>query len=153
METRTYKVFKFKELSEEGKQKALNRWRETGIDGAWAWESIKEDADQIGLELHGTHHGSMDGDFKISAQNTLERVLKEHGKMCETYKTAKKYKQSVLDGSEETADDDCHEFKLELCEDYRIMYEKEEEYQNSDEAITETIEANDYWFTEDGKID
>ena len=27
------------------------------------------------------------------------------------------------------------------------------EYQNSDEAIIETIEANDYDWTEDGKID
>ena len=152
METRTYKVYRFSELSEEGKQKALDHWRGTGYE-TFAWENIKEDAQNVGLILRGTHRGIMDGDFDISAQDTLKRILKEHGKMCETYKTAKRYEKTVLHGPEETADDDCHEFKLDLLEDYRIMVEKEDEYQNSDEAITETIEANDYWFTEDGKID
>lgn len=32
------------------------------------------------------------------------------------------------------------------------MYNKEIEYQNSDEYITETIEVNEYEFTKDGKL-
>jgi Fe-S cluster biosynthesis and repair protein YggX len=38
----------------------------------------------------------------------------------------------------------------EAMESLRISLENEEEYRNSDEAITEDIEANEYEFTEDG---
>jgi hypothetical protein len=42
-------------------------------------------------------------------------------------------------------------FLESLLEDYRIMYNKEVDYQNSDEAIIEAIRANEYEFTQDGK--
>jgi hypothetical protein len=38
-----------------------------------------------------------------------------------------------------------------LLEDYAIMLQKEYEYLQSEEAITETIVANEYEFTEEGK--
>ena len=44
------------------------------------------------------------------------------------------------------------DFLQSLLEDYRIMYNKDIEYQNSDEYISETIEANEYEFTKDGKL-
>jgi predicted RNase H-like HicB family nuclease len=39
----------------------------------------------------------------------------------------------------------------EAMESLRIYLESEDEYRNSDEAIEEDIESNDYEFTEDGK--
>ena len=53
-------------------------------------------------------------------------------------------------------DNDCDilddEFRVSILEDYRIMLQKQYEYLCSEEAIIETIEANDYEFTEDGKL-
>jgi hypothetical protein len=44
------------------------------------------------------------------------------------------------------------EFEESLIEDYSILLQKEYDYQTSEEAIIETIEANDYEFTEEGEL-
>jgi len=44
------------------------------------------------------------------------------------------------------------EFLRSLCEDYRIMLQNEYEYLTSEEAIIETIIANEYEFTEEGEL-
>ena len=49
----------------------------------------------------------------------------------------------------EEIDDD---FLRSLCEDYRILLQREYDYLTSREAILETIELNDYEFTEDGDL-
>ena len=63
----------------------------------------------------------------------------------------------VAEDNEYDFDNDCGELDAEftksIFEDYRILLQKECEYLNSDEAIIETIEANDYYFTKDGSID
>ena len=40
----------------------------------------------------------------------------------------------------------------ELSEGYRVMLASEYDYLSSEEAIIETIEANDYDFTAEGKL-
>jgi len=45
-----------------------------------------------------------------------------------------------------------NEFLLAICEDYRIILTKEYEYLTSEESIIETIAANNYDFTADGKL-
>ena len=42
------------------------------------------------------------------------------------------------------------EFLLSLCEDYRIMFNKEIEYQESNEYVDENIRINEYEFTKEG---
>ncbi len=56
-----------------------------------------------------------------------------------------------MDNIEELENDE-DEFLKELLEDYRIILQKEYEYQTSEEAIIGTIEANEYEFTQDGKM-
>lgn len=161
METRTYTVYKFNELSDEGKQKAINEWRDHGNDTEFCWEDTKEDAKHIGLRLDGTDRGSMTGDFIVSADECIKLILSEHGKKCETYKTAVQYKKELKEaekeyyktGSEQAKEEIQGEFLRSILEDYRIISEKDIEYRNSDECIIETLEANDYSFTADGKID
>lgn len=62
----------------------------------------------------------------------------------------------VSEDNENEFDNDADELESEyfnlLLEDYRIMLNKEYEYLTSDEVIKETIEANEYEFTEDGKL-
>jgi hypothetical protein len=44
------------------------------------------------------------------------------------------------------------EFEADLISEYAHMLQREYDYLTSEEAIRETIEANDYDFTEDGKL-
>jgi len=156
METKTYTVYKFDELSEETKRKAIDRFIEHN-DLSYTWDQTQEDAKEVGIKLHGTHHGTMTGEFITSAEDCIKLILANHGPKCETYKTAKKYKMELYALRAVKHEDAREEKKQELlrsiCEDYRIMQEKDEEYQNSDECVIETIKSNDYSFTEDGKID
>ncbi len=161
------KLYQFNELSERAKEKA-RQWFREGYTGEFAWEDIQEDAEQIGLKImeldqHRANHGK----FIESAPECAEKIIKNHGESCETYKTAKTFlteRDEIVseaerdengDLADESALDDAldeleSEFLRSLLEDYRIMLEKEYEYQNSDEYVDEGITANEYEFTEDG---
>ena len=57
--------------------------------------------------------------------------------------------QAKIEGEIEESE---QEFLSDLLEDYSIILQRESEYLQSRESIIETIEANEYDFTEDGKI-
>jgi len=87
---------------------------------------------------------------------------------CETYKTAWEFQNAIsVQGSIFEAQDDfdpdyeeftesdqykemCDEFLKDLCGDYGTMLSKQHDYMLSDEAVQETIEANEWEFTVDG---
>lgn len=157
----TVKLYQYGELSDKAKEKAREWFRE-GYDGYQSWEYIKEDATNIGLEIESLdQHRANRGGFVTSAPECIEDILANHGKDCETYKTAKKYEETfqVLEGMRDKDDPKFedefekaeHEFLHDLLEDYRIMLDREIECQNSDEVVAENIEANEYEFTENGK--
>jgi hypothetical protein len=170
MKTIEINLYKFNELSEEAKQKAIERLSDINVSHNW-WECTYEDARTIGLKITGfeldrNRHAS--GDFILSACEVAQNIFNEHGEECETYKTAKKFMeewQPIFDEymneesekfesyeSEQELQELEDEFLRDLLEDYSIMLQNESEYLMTDEAIIETIEANDYDFTEDGKL-
>jgi len=63
---------------------------------------------------------------------------------------------TVTEENEDDFDDDCDDldadFLKSLLEDYRIILSKEYDYLTGEEAIKETIQANEYEFTEGGKL-
>lgn len=112
------------------------------------------------------------GEFGVNPANDVANmVIKNHGEMCETYKTSQTFinewnalvsemsdginKEKVCedkaDEFDELADYLENEFLKNICEDYRIILQKEFEYLTSKEAIIETIKANEYQFLESGK--
>ena len=96
-------------------------------------------------------------------------IIDNHGDTCETYRTAETYLKDKdnliymaerdengdfvneydLDGD---LDDLDSEFLKSILEDYRIILSKEYDYLTSEEAIRETINANEYEFYEDGEM-
>jgi len=166
------KVYKYGELEESVKQKVLEKWQNINVDYGW-WEFIYDDAERIGLSL---------GEFKLDrgayctgvwiegAEEVAEKILQEHGKDSETYKDALAFQvrleqaESIFENEDEydpeyyefedSAEyaEICEEFLRTLLEDYRIILQKDYEYFTSEKAIVETIEANEYEFTEDGQI-
>ena len=154
MRIRETKVYSFDELSEDAKQTALGKLSDINVCYEW-WDAISEDATRIGLSItEFEFDGGRDcrGDFCKSYEDVAKMILQEHGKECETYKTAKEF----LVSSAKAKDDEVVglevEFRQSLLEDYRIILQKEYEYLTSEDAVIETIEANEYEFTEDGKI-
>lgn len=126
----------------------------------------KEDAKIIGLNLHGRdrEYSPMRGAFITSAAECAENIMENHGKKCDTYKTAaaflkefKKREKFVNQPLKENEPDDDYlteiedKFLRDICAVYCKMLDQEYEHVQSDEYIDETIRANEYEFLESGK--
>lgn len=164
----TVTTYSFSELSDEAKERAIEKLYDINVDHDW-WEHTYEDAERAGLKISSfdIDRGSyVAGGFIQSAEDTANGVIKEHGDRTETYQTAKNFlveynKLRPLIDDENNDDYQEAEGELEarekeflhnLCEDYRIILQNEYEYLTSETSVRETIEANEYEFTEIGNL-
>lgn len=147
-ETITIKYLKFSELTEESKDKAVQTLWSINIDHEW-WDGTFDDAKTVGCEIteFDTDRGNSIDFSCDNAVDTAELIMKHHGKSCDTFKLAKEFFYG-----EEKTEENCTEFVRALGEEFLIQLRREYEYLTSEESIIETIEANEYEFTEDGKI-
>ena len=166
-ETTTRTLYTFDELSEEAKGKAIEGLYDLNVFFDW-WDGVYEDAKEIGLKIESFDLGrhQIEGRFTQSAEDVAQAIIKDHGPDCETFKTATKFLKDLegsrrawaimnpdeVDNEPDTDEELEKEFLQSLLEDYRIMLRQEYEYLTSDEAIIESIKANEYEFTEDGKL-
>ncbi len=173
MKTIEIKLYKFNELSEEAQERAINSLSDINVDSDW-WDSTYEDAKNIGLKLKYfglDRNKHAEGEFIESALDCAFKIKQEHGDMTETYKSAANFIEEYnamfvkyedkdkpqhvaeehTDAFDDELDEMSDEFLKTILEDYANILQGESEYLQSDEAIKETIEANDYDFTEDGK--
>jgi len=163
MKTKTINIYSFNELSEEAKKTAIEKLYDINVNHDW-WEFTYEDAKNIGLkitsfDLDRNRHAK--GELILSFAEVIANILKDHGETCDTYKTAEKYMEwwqpvfnkymETEEGEEELMEIE-EDFLKDLLEDYSIILQREYEYLTSEEAIIETIEANEYEFTEGGKL-
>ena len=164
MSTIETKIYTFDELSDEAKQKA-REWYLEGVDSNFTWDTTQEDAAQIGLKIISLdQHRPNKGIFKGSAPETAELIIANHGEACETHKLARSYLAERTErpsDSDEDADDSewedqseeqDSEFLRALLEAYYRIFERDIEYQASNECVDENIRINEYEFTEDGRI-
>ena len=152
----TIKTYSFDELSEEAKKKAIEKYADINTDDEW-YEYLEEDAENIGIQItdFDIYRYECNGKLKTSALESIEKVLKEHGKTCETYKIALKHKAIIerINCGKESEDqyyDAVEDYLTDMLAAYLTMLQEDYEYKTSEEAIIETIEANDYQFTEEG---
>jgi hypothetical protein len=147
-------AYKFEELDEKAQEKVIQN-----LSHDW-YDCIYEDAERIGLkitsfDLDRNRHAT--GKFFKSCEDVADLILKEHGESCDTYKLAKIFKKDIASLSLENEDDEIAEklyerFEKDLLNEYAFMLQKEYEYLTSREAIIETINANEYEFTKEGKL-
>lgn len=171
MKTKTINLYSFDELSKEAQDKAVNNLRDINVNYNW-WESVYEDAKNIGLNITSfdlDRNRHCKGELNLSANEIAQNIMNDHGQDCETYKIAtkfmeewqpvfneymnaesEKYESSESEGELQMLED---EFLTDILEDYSIILQKESEYLQSDESIIETIKANEYTFTESGKLE
>jgi hypothetical protein len=173
-ETTTRTIYTFDELLDSAKEKAIDGLRYSNIDYEW-WDQTYEDAKNIGLKIDGfgldrDRHAK--GSFIEDAIYCANKIIAEHGEMCETHKTAKaflsdwaelvtKYSDGI--NTDQVAEDNEYKFDKEadelereflksILEDYSIILQNDMEYLTSDEAILELIESMEYEFTEEGEL-
>jgi len=172
MKTHTVNTYSFNELSAEAQENAINNLSDINVNFDW-WEWTYNDAKEIGIKIEGfdiDRPNYCNIKFIDSAPEIANKIMKEHGEECKTYKAAAEFLdnydklvakysdgdgEKVAEGNEEDFDNEADEleesFKQNLAGDYLKMLKDEYEYQSSREAIIETIEANDYQFLETGK--
>lgn len=142
-------TYKFSELSEGAKELARSWYREGALDYDW-WDSTYEDAERIGLKITSFDLGRSqlcEGELTGSLNDSVQAVLAEHGSECGTYELAREYYRRRHNG--QSMDED--EFRERLLREYLGMLEREYEWLLSEENVDESIGANEYDFTADGK--
>ena len=163
-------VYKFDELTEEGKRKAIENLYDINVDFDW-WGSTYDDAETIGCKIteFDIDRGSYCRLTCPDAHETARLIVENHGEMCDTRKLADEYLKDhdkIIDEAEKDEDGELSdeyavdklldeiekEFARALGEEYLSILRQEYEYQTSEEVIKETIEANDYDFLDNGKL-
>jgi hypothetical protein len=168
MKTIEIQLYKFDELSEAAQNVAIQENEGINVDFQW-WDSTYEGANNIGLSITSfglDRNRHAEGKLEMHASSAAFLILENHGETCGTYNTASIYLNTIEEieskypggtdeddyNIEEETEEAKEEFLNSLLEDYSIMLQNESEYLQSDEAIKETIIANDYDFTENGKM-
>lgn len=175
--TWNFKVYKFGELSDEAKERALEDNRYVLVeDYAW-YDFIYDEADMIGIEIE---EFDLDRRYikirlNTSVLNSVESAMQWFGESTEEYKLVKSYYDAIMkladsdevkEYLEENPDDDAYDAIYNMSLDDRFydeyindmkrvflrMLENEFNYLTSDEAIIEHFNINDYEFFENGKI-
>lgn len=171
-------LYQFDELSDTAKKRARENFRRSGyLDDTdqWNWQdasaSRKAFLDEFNAEfrqgLCGSEcvridqdahwHGSV-GD--LSYVRLWKYLNANHSdcisKIGDCQFTGITWDECLLDGIAEFMrkpyKTDFESLLYSCCEDLRIAVGRENDYQNSDEAIDESIRANDYEFSKDGSI-
>jgi len=165
MRTETIEIFRFEELSEEAKQNAVEKMYDLNVSHNW-WEFTYEDAKRIGLKINGfdLNRGShVNSEMLWGGSEVVEAILEQHGESCGTHTLAKEYEEkykaldkkytkdeTLCDFEEESFELDSN-LKEDLQKEYLKMLRNEMEHLMSEEAIIETIKANEYEFTANGE--
>ena len=154
MKTIKIDLYSFKELSKEAKAKVISKLSDINVDHKW-YDFTYEDAENIGLKIEESdwEYATAKGEFTMSAPEVAEKIKEGHGKKCETYKIASAFLNSI---EGEKDDDKLTEledlFLRVLLKEYGKMLREEWLYLQSEKAIIETIESNEYTFEADGKM-
>lgn len=154
-------TYKFSELSDDAKKKAIEKHWDKMIEWDW-WEFIYEDAKRIGLKINGfdVYRKSIDITYQDDPEDVANTILKEYGHSMDILNLATeyiaRYKQieQLVDEDEILPSDELEQlnedFLHDLGECFLIFLNSEYEWRTSDEAIGEELEINDYDFTADG---
>jgi len=150
--------YEYSDLPQKAKDKVIAKFAEENTTMFEWWDFIFDDAKTIGLiidEFDEIEYGRgyVKGHFEDTAEHTAKKIKEEHGKSCDTYKTAQRYLKELKKlKPDEDAEDIDEVFLNELLTDYRKMLKGELENIQSEKYIIDQIEANDYLFDETGKM-
>jgi len=163
MKTIEIKVYEFDELDKQTKEKVIENYRYINVDNTFWYDCIKEEFNFLGLEIKEFDLGRRNyvNIYIDNLEETSKSILHEFGDSVLIKQTAKNYMNEYEKIQANFKEDEDIERELEILDE---QYEKEYsedilsylklnyDWETSDEAIYQTIEANEYDFTIEGKI-
>ena len=178
MRTIETKVYLFKELDGQTKEKAIQNNYHIAVQDDWH-DFIKYDLKEIGIELRSfdVYTGSFAEIHIDYFFETCQKIIETHGGNCETYKIAERYIKeynsiqekidALNDYDTDDTDDEYHdktmqcdedlddldnEYQKEFSEEVLSMLRKKYEHMTSEECLIEMFESNEYEFTAEGEM-
>ncbi len=164
MKTIEIKVYKFEELDKQTKEKVIENYRYINVEDTFWYDWIKDDFNRLGLEIKefNIDRGSYAKIYIENFEDTSNYIIEEFGDSVAIKQTAKNYideynkiqanfqHNGIYSKRELEILDE--KYQREYLEDILSYLRLNYEWETSDEAVINTIEANDYDFTTDGKI-
>lgn len=157
MKTKTINLYEFDELSDQAKQRAIADNCGINVD-YWEWyHSVYDDAENIGLKITGfdlDRNRHCTGKAIDDVLTIAHKIKTEHGFDTPTYKLASEFvkEYAALDEDIDAGElrDFENEFLKSILEEYSILLQREYEWLTGEEAIVDSLRANEYEFLEDG---
>lgn len=169
MEARIIHIFRYNELSQEAKKVALEKHRYDQVEYNW-WEDDYYNAKQCGVRITGfdlDRRKSIDGEFIWSEIEVAEKIEDEYSDCTDIHKIASNFLKERLricdsyefiDGApikEDELEAELNEleyqFQKDILGEFWKYLQDQYEYLLSDECVTDYLENNWHYFTENGK--
>ena len=172
MKIKKIKIYEFDELSDTAKKKAIENLWDCNVDYEW-WEHIYDSARSMGVVITSFDTDRHEIGLKImDCEEVAKNLSIEYLTTSPLYKIGNKFVDDRIElvkkystaPSRDVVDEEHFEafdlaldylecdFTEELRNEYLSMLRKEFEYQTSEEQIIETIKANGWTFTIEGKL-
>lgn len=159
MRTIETKIYRFEELSDLAKENAIQNYRELNSHYDWYEPTLDMFSSQFGIVIKSfdLYKKEIELDFKYNLDEICKSFVYEFNNNS-IAEIAKDYLESIdVQLSLDEPDDDVMEdmealFVKDLEEEILSWLDNEYEYLQSEEYIVQTIEDNEYEFTEDGKM-
>jgi len=174
MRTETIKIYSFDELSAEAKVDAIEGNRQINVDYDW-WDCTYELMKEMGVEINSfsIYHRDISITIEDSEYTAIE-TIENFGKESEIVKISKQFiadrdelikklgegndisgysvKEELIDEYDEEIEYLEEQYRKEMAEEILTWLRDECEFLQTDEAVAETLIANDFEFTENGDI-
>ena len=181
MREMTTMVYSFNELSDDAKKRALNAFRDINVEYDWwdgAYDTIRAAGELLGLDIDRIHFDAylyciFDANYEY-VRGAAKAIQAEFPRATDLHDVARKLQDlqkrhfyslscAVTKGRSMNyyrcfrfgEDYECKDLG-DIIDDFahwaRVLLRDEYEYLTSDDAVKETIEANEYEFTEGGKL-
>ncbi len=147
MKTIEIKAYEFNELNKKAKDKVLFDFTDINTNYDW-WDIVYDEFDYLGLKINSfdIYRQRIDIEFKNDIKDFCNNVINNwHDTdlvdICDDY--------LVNENNPNKENEVC--YKRLIADEVLITLTNEYHYQTSDEAIIDTIKANEYLFTNEGK--
>ena len=158
------KAFQFEELDSQTKEKVIENNRTINVDTDF-WYQCELDNFKHELKIKVNKFDIYRREINITIEDSFETaqgIVNFFGKESSVVKTAKIFLKDRISVYKSYEDDGYEldiqleyleeEFRKEIADEILSMLTSQYEYEISDDAIKETIIANEYEFTEEGKL-
>lgn len=147
-------LYKFDELSDEARWKAVDEQWGTIVHDQW-WDFEYKDAEEIGFKITSfdLDRDEIEGEFTKPAEDVAKLVTVKYRDATPIHMVATTLLATLTEEKDEDRRAQCKlRFKRRILACFKQFLQATYNYSISEEAIIDTIIANDYEFTVDGRL-